>query len=79
VPASRPGRVHEDLAFEPLAPQDVLEDALSQRRATDVSHTDEEDAHSLLFTSGRPLDTNADTGAVRTCVQNAALLQLRAG
>src|ERR671910_344242 len=37
--------VQEDLALEPLAPQDALEDALSQRRAADVSHTDKEDAY----------------------------------
>src|SRR5918992_232943 len=38
VPRSSPGGVYEDLVFEPLAPQDALKDALSQRRAADVSH-----------------------------------------
>src|SRR5919112_1295518 len=36
VPGSSPGGVHEDLAFEPLAPQDALEDALSQRGTTEL-------------------------------------------
>src|SRR5918995_2971748 len=47
VPRSSPGGVYEDLVFEPLAPQDALKDALSQRRAADVSHTDKEHAYHI--------------------------------
>src|SRR5919112_1494291 len=45
VPGAGPGRVHEDLILQPFAPQHVLEDALSQRRAADVSQADEEHAY----------------------------------
>jgi hypothetical protein len=31
VPGSRPGRIHFYLSFKPLAPQNVLEDALRER------------------------------------------------
>src|ERR671921_2584676 len=47
VPRSSPGGVYEDFVFEPLAPQDALKDALSQRRAADVSHTDKEHAYHI--------------------------------
>src|ERR687894_2245707 len=42
VPVPGPGGVHEDLASQALAPDDVLEDALRDRAAADVAHADEQ-------------------------------------
>src|SRR5918998_1455036 len=47
VPRSSPGGIYEDLVFQPLAPHEVLEDALSQRRAADISHTNKEHAYHI--------------------------------
>jgi len=41
VPGSRTRGVNEDLILEALAPQDVLEDALSKGRTTYIAHTNE--------------------------------------
>jgi hypothetical protein len=37
VPRSGPGRIYEDLILQPLAPQDILEDALSKWGTTYIT------------------------------------------
>src|ERR671917_702134 len=48
VPRSSPGGVYEDLVFEPLAPQDALKDALSQRRAAILDPQNTQNASTVL-------------------------------
>src|ERR687898_1399543 len=45
VPGAGAGRIYEDLILQPLAPHDLLEDALSKRGTTYITHTDEQHAY----------------------------------